>query len=154
MKNEQLYNRTCDILFEAYFNYTLQHGNQCACAVGNLIAAGVGVKLKKLSDGHVVPDCEGDSCSLLANTGLWYEEGFWTPANRIIVETQIMSTGYSFEQIWKIERAFERCDFGYSDEEAMFNGLCDVIDVLNEIHEVEEDNQTVRFEKHYQSKCL
>src|SRR5258706_8814339 len=44
MKNELLYNKTINILKEAYFNNTLQHNNCYACAVGNIIAGNMGLK--------------------------------------------------------------------------------------------------------------
>ena len=154
MKRPELYKKTCDILYDAYFNDTLIHGTCFACAVSNIIASNLGKKIwRPFKD--------------LQNEDMFYpiwDEVFYTVKKRYQninfdlykgdVKCQIDASGYSVEDLAKIEYAFETAKYGGSDENYMFNGLCAVIEVLNKIHEVEEDTQTVRFEKHYQSKIL
>jgi hypothetical protein len=51
----------------------------------------------------------------------------------------IESTGYSFDEIWAIEKAFEsarRYHYFETKDEEMFQGLMNVLDVLAEIHGV------------------
>lgn len=132
MQNETLYNRTVDILVQAYFNDTLVHGNYCGCAVGNLVAANMGIEITKDSLGRETFNGsleEGEEWYNAITTYAVYasEKGI----------QQIKSTGYSFDEITLIERTFEghNCFFGNEPrDEAMFNGLMAVIDVLDQIH--------------------
>lgn len=151
MKNEQLYNKTVDILVQAYLNDTLQHGNCYACAVGNMVAA---------------------------NKSYTYYEGMWVDAfswwNSVFstdvyygiqtieinnytgdAKEQIDSTGYSVRELAEIELSFETAPRGNSDDEWMFNGLMAVIGVLDKIHENTDteltNNTKLRFASSTQS---
>jgi hypothetical protein len=161
MKRPELYKKTCDILYDAYFNDTLEHGNCYACAVGNIIAANMGYSFLTQSN-------END-----ADETIWTGRGtkYWDRDNNFnnnpvaliadgsirrgispIEEKQIKSTGYNRHELTEIENAFERnIDLLHKDK-AMFNGLVAVIEALNEIHEVQEDNQTERFKRVYETK--
>lgn len=146
MKNEALYKRTCDILFDAYFNDTLRHNNCMACAVGNIVAANMG---------YVYNTDNRDQFLVWKNCIRWgWNIIVWSLGEKSdeLGDEQVKSTGYSPFELREIEKAFERCNGGVSTEDKMFNGLCAVIEVLNKIHEVEEDNQTERFSNHYKSK--
>lgn len=127
MQNETLYNKTVDILVQAYFNDTLIHQNACGCAVGNIIAANMGYSYRK------------------KHLGIWWADGrnpFWpyvtcmgmfTPAAYTgKSKIEIDSTGYSPMEIHLIESAFESVKIGAKDR--MFKALMAVIDVLDEIH--------------------
>ncbi len=147
MKRPELYKKTCDILYDAYFNDTLEHLNCRACAVSNIVAGYNNQRiLPTLGHGYKVKYI--DEYTLLG-TGIeihnWYYERY-TIAEK--------NTGYSLEELLLIEKGFEFSKNGDSPDEWMFNGLTAVIEVLNKIHEVEEDNQTQRFEQHYKSKIL
>lgn len=122
---------TVSILVKAYLNDTLEVGNFCACAVGNLIADAVGAELVPVKGASVSkykwrhPEYVGSE---------WYQ----SPTS-ITARSQIRSTGYSFQEIWAIEKAFEkvrRMYCGTKDEE-MFQGLMNVIDVLADIHGID-----------------
>lgn len=147
MIREQLYKKTVDILFDAYFKGTLEHSDCNACAVGNIVAANC--------DEYVTQ-----------NRGFGWPRVFTTVTNsdgshqQIITpdnydgeaKRQIEVTGYSWKQLAKIELAFETADKGTSDEDYMFNGLVDVLEVLKEIHQVEDEpaqTSKTRFENHY-----
>src|SRR5690606_3039681 len=52
---------------------------------------------------------------------------------------QIESTGYTWQELAKVEYAFENSSNGSNDDEWMFNGLLAVYDVLCEIHEISKD---------------
>jgi len=143
MKRPELYNKTVDILVEAYFNDTLVHGNQCGCAVGNMVAANMGVRLHKLKCGTIVPSYWDDDFVTdnftIENNGLWYLKKS-TDADDIRfkqedIDKQIFSTGYSWNEILAIERAFEYCQYTEDDDSYMLNGLMAVIDTLDIIHE-------------------
>lgn len=131
MKNEQLYNKTVDILVQAYFNDTLKHGNCYACAVGNMVAANKSYKYYQ---------------GIWVEAFSWWDNVFSTDSDCGIqtieinnytgeAKEQIDSTGYSVRELAKIERSFETAPRGNSDDEWMFNGLMAVIDVLDKIHE-------------------
>lgn len=128
MKKPELYHKTVDILVQAYFNDTLEHGDYCGCAVGNLIAAHNGIEIIR-----TVNDIHWGAQSPLGMG--WY--AFKDEPNKMPIDVRkaIKKTGYSFKEIYIIERAFENAEGGESDDEWMFNGLMAVIEVLDQIHE-------------------
>lgn len=142
MKNEALYNKTVDILVQAYFNDTLQLGNPCGCAVGNLVAAANCYKYKELEMGIIE-----------------YGHGIWPSWYNLINENytqgddregerQISSTGYTLDEIFWIERSFEFS--GRFDGDTMFNGLMAVIEVLDIIHENTDTAITIKSKSLFQ----
>lgn len=133
MKNKELFNRTVDILVKAYRNDTLQHMNCYACAIGNLVAHGMNYEYNKDNDFKYYQNAYFHFFYLLRNS----EEG-----NKELGRQQIESTGYTIEELNKIERAFERSDRGNSGDDWMLNGLLAVYDTLCEIHEVNKEEVT------------
>lgn len=128
--NRPTFSQTVDVLVKAYLNDTLEHGNYCACAVGNLIADAVGAEIvlkhnhrnyaSKYEWSH--PEYSGDEWFLKING----------------CENQIKASGYSYSEIWVIEKAFESTRFMEgNDDEIMFMGLMAVVDVLASIHNVD-----------------
>jgi hypothetical protein len=147
------FNHTINILVKAYLNETLEHGVCSACAVGNIIADSIGAKSVRGGTnwkrggteiipvwGQVfqssAPGCQRVSAD--AYTG-------WT-------KKQIDTTGYTWQELARIEYAFELHNCGidmeedpeYQDEyemdiinQAMFNGLMAVVDVLADIHGID-----------------
>lgn len=162
MIKPELYKRTTDILYQAYFNDTLSHNDCAACAVGN-ICAGNGVP--KMKGGALAENgfYNNASWGLVFMTGLgeqridseyinpdseWYKEA---------VAKVIDATGYSWTELAKIEFAFESARDGiYDPEEQMFAGLVAVLDVLKDIHQVtDQDLLTAnnnRFKEQYQKR--
>lgn len=133
MNRPELYHKTVDILVQAYFNDTLQHGNCAACAVGNIVAANMGYSFIEKYGG--LNWKEADAFNQLQRSLNWYD-----PVIRRIVPNErqlaeIGSTGYRSVDLMWIESSFENCKCGNSQDEKMFNGLCAVIDTLDEIHE-------------------
>ncbi len=154
MKNEALYKKTCDILFDAYFNDTLRHGMCSACAVGNICKEAS--KKSGVSNGAwgalFNTSSSGQTISKNGITPIY--KFFYTPEDVIEAHSLISFTGYHWTELAKIEFAFESAAAGNSLEDHMYNGLVAVLDVLKEIHEVKEDNQTERFTNHYKQKQL
>lgn len=153
------FENTVDILVKAYLNDTLKHGNCCACAVGNIIAANMGFEfchedpsaIKSPSwKGHPYPAYSEDGRSVNGWGAAFYTSG-WSGRQQITRENlskkpvieQIMSTGYSWEELAKIEHSFETGDMGESEDEYMFNGLMAVVDVLAEIHNIDLSEKKV-----------
>ncbi len=162
MKNHELYSKTVDILVQAYFNDTLEHGNYCGCAVGNIIAANFGIELVKSSGkkSEVHPKMIPDF-SYTANrghlenpfhNGIWY---YFKDKNKTpngVVEQQVVMTGYSWEELLRIERAFENA-WGYTtDDERMFCGLMAVIECLDLIHENNDTAITLTSKQKFQKQ--
>lgn len=122
------FDHTVNVLVKAYLNGTLEHGNYCSCAVGNIIADSIGAQLV-LKDNRLIskyrwlhPDYNGSEWFLKMNGA----------------SDMIAKSGYTDQEIWRIEKTFEgarRC--GYEDDEDRFRGLMAVVDVLAEIHGVD-----------------
>jgi hypothetical protein len=147
------FNHSVNVLVQAYLNNTLQHGNCYACAVGNIIADGLGTKciVKKDSFKGIVWD-NGEpypgqghfntpnGWGALFNTDNYnggpkrqvFDRRYINDKN---VNRQISSTGYSWEELARIEYAFESVDKRKKDK--MFNGLMAVVDVLADIHGID-----------------
>ncbi len=137
MTNKELFKKTVNILVDAYRNDTLRHSSCCACAVGNIVASACSYTYKNVGEYglmyadnyaswmHVFVTIRGEVQYIDPNS---YEGE---------AKKQIDSTGYPWEDLAKIEYAFEMAPQGQSDDDWMLNGLLAVYDVLCEIHEVE-----------------
>lgn len=155
------FNHTVNVLVKAYLEGTLEHGNCYACAVGNIVAESTG---KVFIRDEATPteafygyrSLYWDGCEYPAHggsTGGWgqvfttqesddddleYVDGKVQEIDLRFfkgeAKKQIMSTGYSVEDLAKIEFAFETCKWSSDAEERMFNGLMAVVDVLANIH--------------------
>ena len=159
MKNEELFNKTLNILVQAYQNDTLKHGDCAACVVGNLIASNLeytfneeGMWLYSFNQirfprwKHIFITVASSNliyCNLnkvdIINqtkeyTQILKKENKQHPSSI----HQLQSTGYSIDDLMKIEWAFETADKGNNKDDYMFNGLLAVYDVLCDIHEVKE----------------
>lgn len=145
MTQREKFFETVGILVEAYLNDTLTHGECQACAVGNIIA-------KKLNC-TVVPSypfwrrADSDVTALWGLVFITNSDGSQTLNPRAYMgsaKKQIDATGYSWQQLALIESSFERA--AHYDgagkllndiEEAMFNGLMNVVDALAAIHSID-----------------
>jgi len=152
MKNKQLYDKTVGILVDAYFNDTLKHNYCTACAAGNIVAANMGFAFTGLA---------------WRSENKTYEMPYW---NHVFLTStfrqrrcpkwyvgeaklQIDSTGYTWQELAKIEYAFETAQKGNSDDEWMFNGLMSVIDVLDIIHENTDTHVTTLYKSKFNKTC-
>ncbi|GEO03833.1 hypothetical protein AAE02nite_14970 [Adhaeribacter aerolatus] len=135
MKNKELYDKTIKILVNAYLNNSLVQGNCHACAVGNLVAANLDIKFNQ-------------DLKWIGRTVAW-SHVFVTLSYKIAqvkrpwaytgqAQAQIDATGYTWPELARLEYAFERAPKGKTREERMFNGLMAVLDVLSQIHEMDE----------------
>jgi hypothetical protein len=145
MKDKELYDKTISILVKAYLNDTLQHCNCQACAVGNIVAGNLNIKLIKLenrvvSENYIINNPNSDS-------GLWYD-AIGDGKVRVKISDDILyqakKTGYTPQQLANIELAFETADAPNGirndfDPLWMYNGLMSVVEVLGQIHEAEKE---------------
>ncbi len=138
------FNHTVNVLVKAYLNDTLAHGYCTACAVGNMVADAMGYEfgyndytdsLTWLNDGKTLPNpiSAGWGKVFFTNCG---SQHFLLREYEGEAKRQIDSTGYSPEELAKIERAFEYDTDDDTRDERMFNGLMAVVDVLAEIHNI------------------
>lgn len=155
MIKPELYKRTTDILYQAYFNDTLVHGCGCACAVGNIVAANMGFQL--LGKGHALRwDREGlpiyDHWNNVVNLGEIIGDVYAE------ADEQIRATGYEVADILRIEAAFESAHWWLRPEDRMFLGLSNVLDVLAEIHQVTDQDlltsNNKRFKEQYERRAV
>jgi hypothetical protein len=151
MINKELYDKTIKILVQAYVNDTLQHGWCSSCAVGNLVAYGMGTKPVKNSNvfGNgsfadwsmlFMTSIESDPISCISKKIQKFKAQYLDPSVCSNTSTQIGATGYEWYHLALIEQAFEReivNDEDNHSERDTFDGLMAVIDVLGEIHEVD-----------------
>lgn len=137
------FENSTNVLIKAYLEGTLIHANCHACAVGNLIASANGIKFRR----------QDDYCDTSRFRFLWdmaeYSDANWINVfctngkrQRITLENyqgqakvEIDSTGYSVQELARIEYAFETADFGADDWE--YAGLVAVFNVLADIHQVD-----------------
>ena len=148
---KELYQKTVDILYYAYFNNTLRHSNCFACAVGNIIAANKGFSFTpskpigiKWADQHEASEWHYVFCTTMGR------QIIQTNNYRGKAKEQIDSTGYTLSELAKIEFAFETAEPGASPEDRMFNGLSAVLDTLKEIHQISDNSEEMqRFRAHY-----
>lgn len=163
MIKPELYKRTTDILYQAYFNDTLDHHNCYACAVGNLIAANMCKRFvvdETLNEQKL--HWEGyNSYAMNSTAGKdvnWFAivRGVsWKTNDR---DGEIASTGYTIQELAKIEHAFENCKEGKNKEDYMFNGLVAVLEVLKDIHQVTDQDLLTsnnnRFKEQYERRAV
>lgn len=158
MINETLYNRTVSILVDAYFKDKLRHGDCCACAVGNLIAANMNYSITPIVDDEKERWLDENK-----NRMPYPGEHGWgnvilnrQPIRNDLVKRQLHATEYSILQLILIEDAFEFRYIEYKDipkGDHMFNGLMAVIDVLDEIHENNNTELTATTKLKFQKVC-
>lgn len=141
MNRPELYQKTINVLLDAYNNGELSHGVCSCCAVGNI--------------------CKESSNELGISNDMWSflfvtscDEGFYKPTKSIFSTCSkieqalilIKDTGYTVEELTKIEWAFETAIpiekreyyTKLKTKEGQYMGLCAVLEVLKQIHEKEE----------------
>lgn len=136
MRNQELLNRSLNILTEAYLNNTLVAGNCAACAVGNLVAGNTD---QCVVMNHAV-GMLGWSDSLRGPMR-WFSavkqyRGEYVPKDLMVdfYERRHIeeSTGYTMAELSMIEQAFE----DGSKVGGEYGGLEQVYETLLEIHAV------------------
>lgn len=149
MNRPELYKKTVDILFQAYFNDTLKHGDCSACAVGNIC---LGNGIERIWMGIVGSKNNAVWGEVFRTNSVKRKQFIFEENYKGVAKEVIDVTGYKWQELARIEKAFELADKGSSEEDHMYNGLVAVLDVLKEIHEVEDDSQEqIRFKQHYQT---
>jgi len=116
------FDNSVSVLVKAFINDELEFGLCQKCAVGNLVKAS----------------------AYIGNPEDWMEARPHYPKgpSKIRAYKAIDSIGYSVDEVFKIESAFEAWGKEYShvdqnDKRDMFKGLMRVVDVLAEIHGID-----------------
>lgn len=157
MIKPELYKRTTDILYQAYFKDTLEHMNCYACAVGNLVAANMG---KSFCIDQKAEEQKIFWAGYEPYSGREGRKPSWHPLHTNKTQNpEILSTGYSVEDLCGIEEAFEYAHSHVeSTETNMFNGLCAVLNILAEIHQVTDQDLLTsnnnRFKEQYERRAV
>lgn len=139
---EATFDNTVNILVNAYLNGTLLKDHCCACAVGNICAAAIGSHVINIHKSSKFRKPSRAKWSI--GSPRWpdvFMMGYGTqhlnPSKyEGEAKAEIDATGYSWQQLAAIEKAFEGAQKGDS-EEAAFSGLMAVVDVLASIHGVD-----------------
>lgn len=133
------FNHSVNVLVKAFFDGTLQHLNPCGCAVGNLVAEACGIKLSIIMGGHV----SGANREWFGNLTAYREyKHHPTQLKHPEVSETVIRTGYTLEEVDRIERAFESVGnlsmrLKENEESWNFLGLMAVVDVLAKIHGID-----------------
>lgn len=170
------FENSVNVLVKAYFNDTLRHGNCYACAVGNLVAESSGTKVVKcnmwnfshcgLGWSNLAPypalhgeKIQGWGAVFSTDTVSVDDEDYPRPIRQVQSKNmgnyfgepkkQIDSTGYTLEELARVEFAFESAR-GHNDDDRMLNGLMAVVEVLADIHQIDltaKENAIGQFQK-------
>lgn len=119
---------TVDILVKAYLNGTLERGVCAACAVGNII---------KANGYHLNDDDNSTHWLRIINNKIRGLSG--VSYNDTIANEQISASGYSINDLNRIEATFEETpkELICSYDEFIFGRLMAVVDVLADIHGID-----------------
>ena len=149
MKNPELFNHTVSILVKAYQNDTLVHGNCYACAVGNLVAANMGIGFVRDMKNDTLSWNDRENCYAFSSKPVnnWFKAIYHGKVIKTNLTEEVIkeieSTGYTLEEIAKIEWAFENTiiedyqEIDFESDDYMYMGLMSVIDCLMLIHEAD-----------------
>lgn len=164
MNEQEKFDRAVAVLVKAYFDDTLEYGSCTRCAVGNLVGAiaypgsqdAIG---KGKGAFFLMPDGELKRTSWYTFLRLDGAAAAWySPLDeRVIAEEQRTALGYTWEQISKIEEAFENSRYynrtelheNFNDN-AMYDGMMAVVTELAIIHGIDLTH-TVKAQKLFKS---
>ncbi len=143
MKTSDRFNKALAALVKGFFNETLYKGSCSHCAVGNIVG--------------------NSKWSHIFMTPIGGDQEFYAPQNADAYEgyavclKEITKTGYSIEELARVEAAFEKNTylFKFSKEtkenllQDQYNGLMAVVDVLCEIEGID----TKEYKDMFSYKC-
>jgi hypothetical protein len=121
------FHHSVNVAVQAYINGTLEHMDCQKCYVGNLIRAS-GYNLKMNDDAH--------ETYWLRHLQNKFRKVSVTYDLTIAME-QIVCTGYTDEELNRLEYAFEFSEFDLDSDQYMFNGMMAVVEELAKIHNID-----------------
>lgn len=162
MTGQEKYDKIFDVLTTAYLNDTLQPGNPCGCAIGNLVAKAFNIRFYKnkwkktlhwnsgqpkwpykmvtFPKNRVVTGEENSSYVVRENEQFqqWYRTDL-NPELNEMAESELFLIGLPVNELLDIEWHFENgAAKGASEDERMFLGLAAVLDYLAEEFQITE----------------
>lgn len=159
MKTPERFNRAIKALVDAYFNNELMKGSCSHCAVGNIVAACNPDLIKEHSQ-H--PNWVRSLWSYVFMTDTSGDQRVEQRNYRDYARETIDNTGYSWRELAKVEKAFEKNTvYGHPEYNNLpnslisfdqYNGLMAVVDVLCEIEGM--DQQTLKETKNLFEKTV
>lgn len=150
MKTSQRFDRAMSALVGAYLNDTLEPNTPCACAVGNIVAAGYGAKVYKDTKhfGHLTCSAPNSRWSNLFLMGKPVAPALFLTQEEVEAEAKeanenIAVTGYSMQDLMRIEYAFMFPGYGLTGikDNDLFCRLCAVVDVLCDIEGIADASE-------------
>ena len=126
MNRSELYYKTITTLNDAWRNGSLRKGNCKACAVGNMLGSYEWDALFSTFRGRQVRQAPKQAI----------HKGFGSDYVQKAVD-MIDASGYTPEELMRVEFTFETAREGKTERQSQYNGLCAVFEVLQQIHEVE-----------------
>jgi hypothetical protein len=131
---KEIYQKSVNILLDAYNAGTLFHDNCHACAVGNLVAANNDVELVKSVAWREPTAHWGEGRPLwneVFSTSYKSQEVFIYEYQGS-TKDEIDSTGIPLNELMAIEKAFESVSHE-EDNNGQYKGLCAVLDVMKDM---------------------
>lgn len=139
-KHYKRYADTVNVLVNAFNEDTLTFRDDCGCAVGHIVAKAIGEKVVRV----------GDECSWIYQRPLWSEVFLCgmdlAPIDSVVgAADQIKATGYTIDELKKIEWAFEsslegkhewNCMTYENRSHILFAGLLKTLEVVREINNI------------------
>lgn len=145
MNRKELYEKTVNVLLDAYNNDELYQGNCNMCAVGNICKESsekLGIPLGKswsrlfmtVTSGRNIFGILDINNRRKDHNKIYDKSSGWSSRETAI--KLVESTGYSVYELYKIEFVFEKAKGKTNSKEKSYNGLVAVLNKLKEIHEV------------------
>ena len=149
MKTSERFNIAIKALVQAFLQGTLFKGYCSTCAVGNIISYHKGIKLSSCYDIMLEKDGTEENTKWFDVFGTTRQDQFIYPHKYVNeAKEQIDSTGYTWQELAKIEYVFETntkippdnyTEYTLKEiDKDQFNGLMAVVDVLCEIEGITE----------------
>ena len=162
MENKELFERSFNVLLNAYKTDTLIYSSQCACAVGNLVAAANNYKIVQNINSFYGYHWESeDNNDLLPQWGecmnMFGTNSFNKERYRGRCKSEVESTGYNVQTIIEIENIFCLTAFSKiykSEKRKKYECLFTIIKYLLNVHKAskKEENGFVTLLKNHRPK--
>jgi hypothetical protein len=167
------FEKAYNALYNGFMNGTLGKGTCHACAIGNMVADAMGAKIYYDKENSKL-DCNKDNAfwgqlfatSVLGKQNRYYVGLEFLPITQKNIRKVEKLTGYSVDELCKIEYAFEtntqihNLYYQFATEQEVmddqFNGLMAVMDVLIELDDIKEGTkykETFKTKFHENSFC-
>lgn len=130
MKTTKRFENAVTKLYKAFHNNELDHTSCSACAVGNIVGNSLWANHTGFVCGHELDFID----ELRIKKDSLYKKVL---QEVITAEKVCLKTGYSVDELIRVEQLFMDCFDGlYSHEQSEFNGLCAVVKYLCQLDNI------------------